>query len=118
MLTELPPAGMVKAAPAALAVHAASVNHPTVPAELDRMVKTSPLAPAVAALPALSCSWTLMTPPGPAQAPAVKVRGDVVKARRLGTDAPGTSMTDHPRSAVDEPVSARVTRRLLLALSE
>src|SRR4051812_23140776 len=73
---------MVKPPPEATAPQPESVYQVTVPVESEVAVKGTPPAPALTGLPKLSWSCTVITPGGPGQAPAVKVRAAVTNTSR------------------------------------
>src|SRR3954470_13306748 len=73
---------MVKPPPAAGVVQVGFRYQLTVPVESEVAVKDTPPGPPTTALPKLSWSCTVIVPPAPGQAPAVKVRAGVVNTSR------------------------------------
>src|SRR5437868_4200723 len=89
MLTELPPAGMMRVLPEGTVVRLVEVWVAPA-AEVVETVRAWPPVPALRAAPPLVCSCTVMTFPAPPHSHAVNVRADVVNARRLGATTAST----------------------------
>src|SRR4051794_34918688 len=92
---------MVNTPPVETLEHPALVYQAPVPA-LERAVSFWPAAPAVSGAPVELCSWTVMTPAAPAQAPATRVRGGVVNARWVAR----AGVTSRGRAALGTPFTA------------
>src|SRR5437899_6670175 len=72
---------MVNAPPVDV-LHPTSEYQVTTPVESEAAVNACPPAEALTGLPRLSWSWTVITPAAAAHAPAVRVRGGVMKTSR------------------------------------
>src|SRR5262245_55495597 len=96
---------MVNPPPVATVPQLKFVYQVTVPVELEAAVNVRPPAGAVVGLPKASWSWTVITLPAPAHAPAVMVREGVLKANRPGPAGPMSNATlVAPVSPTDEAV--------------